>query len=83
MDYKNFKTAIYCVIFTLENIENWDDFNDKYGFLDQYIHLDKVYLETYRWDRLLSEDKLIAAKKFFQEKGIKTIVFHFVQKNII
>ncbi|MBO4847308.1 MAG: hypothetical protein J5525_13565 [Lachnospiraceae bacterium] len=69
MHYKNFKTVVY--------IPAWIAFNmtpqkleSDYEFIEKYIGLDKVYLETHRDDIDVDRDKIMMIKNFLEDKGV-------------
>ncbi len=68
--YKNFKTVVYIPAqiakeFTTEKLK-YD-----YDFLEKYIGLDKVYLESHRHDCDVDKDQLLMIKSFLEEKGVE------------
>ncbi|MBQ9332710.1 MAG: hypothetical protein IJS12_00055 [Lachnospiraceae bacterium] len=68
--YKNFKTVVYipaqvAAQFTPESLDK------DYAFLEKYIGLDKVYLETHRSNCDVDEDQLLMAKNFLESKGVE------------
>ncbi|HNX60137.1 MAG TPA: permease, partial [Spirochaetota bacterium] len=69
MKYKNFTTAMYCTVHDVENTD-WENFGEKFSFIEKWLNVDKVYLESYRSERFVSEAKMRAAKDFFTKKGI-------------
>jgi hypothetical protein len=71
MGYQNFKTAIYVTVRDIEWIAVDPEFEGKFAFLEKHLHLDKVYLETYRGEHLIEKKTLLKVKKFFTNKGIK------------
>ena len=68
--YKNFKTVIYIPAgiaksFTMEKLER------DYDFLEKYIGLDKVYLETHRGDCDVEPEQIHRVKAFLEDKGVE------------
>jgi len=45
--FKNFKTCVYCTAQTLASLDETTLARD-YAYLEKYVGIDKVYLETYR-----------------------------------
>lgn len=71
MGYRNFKTAIYVTVWDMEWITEHPEFEEQFAFLEKHLHLDKVYLETYRGQRLIEREKILKIKEIFTNKGIK------------
>lgn len=72
MSYKNFKLAIYCPVWNLNNITDFESLDKDIRFLEKHLNIDKVYLETFRSMEIIEKDKLIKIKEFFNKRGIKT-----------
>ncbi len=69
MHYRNFKTVVYIpawIAFTM----TYEKLKSSYEFLEKYIGLDKVYLETHRDDIDVDKDKIMMIKDFLEEKGV-------------
>jgi hypothetical protein len=67
--YKNFETVVYIpswvgISLTREQLEK------DYDFLEKYIGLDKVYLESHRGACDLDREQLIMIKSFLESKGV-------------
>ena len=71
MGYQNFKTAIYVTVRDIQWIAGHPEFEEELAFLEKHIHLDKVYLETYRGQHLIERENILKVKEFFINKGIK------------
>ncbi len=69
--YENFKVAIYCPVGIVEKMSEGDYLEKSFEFIGKNFHADKVYLETHRHGDLISENKLLKVKRFFESKGIK------------
>lgn len=68
--FKNFKTVVYipaavAADFTKEKLSR------DYDFIEKYIGLDKVYLETHRTDCDVEETQIRMIKAFLEEKGVE------------
>ncbi len=68
--YGNFKTVVYIPAhvanaFTREKLEN------DHAFLEKYIGLDKVYLETHRGRDDVNKEQLLMIKGFLEDKGVE------------
>ena len=69
MHYKNFKTVVYIpawIAFTMTPKKLESD----YEFIEKYIGLDKVYLETHRDDIDVDRDKIMMIKSFLEDRGV-------------
>ena len=67
--YRNFNTVVYIPAqiaeqFTAQKLES------DYEFLEKYIGLDKVYLESHRGDCDVSNEQLLMIKSFLEQKGV-------------
>jgi len=69
MHYKNFKTAVYLPTWVSVSLTK-EKLNNDYEFIEKYIGLDKVYLETHR-EQDVSKDQLLMIKNFLEEKGVE------------
>ncbi len=68
--FDHFKTVVYIPAqvaagFTAEKL------NNDYAFLEKYIGLDKVYLETHRSECDVEAGQINMIKSFFEEKGVE------------
>lgn len=72
MGYNNFKTAIYVTVGDMENIAANPEFEKEFAFIEKHLHLNKVYLETYRGQHLVAKEKVLKVKELFAKKGIQT-----------
>ncbi len=68
--YRNFKTVVYIPAWVSLGITT-DGLKAGYDFIEKYIGLDKVYLETHRGDIDIAEDKLMMIKGFLEDKGVE------------
>ena len=68
--YKNFKTVVYIPAGVARAL-NEDRISRDYAFLEKYIGLDKVYLETHRGDIDVDRDQILFVKNFLEEKGVE------------
>ena len=72
MPYKNFTTALYCPVHVLNSIGDLKSFDESFKFIEKHIDVNKVYLETHRSGEMISREKMLSIKKYFEKKGIKT-----------
>ena len=68
--FKNFKTVVYIPAQVAASFTT-DKLDHDYAFLEKYIGLDKVYLETHRGDCDVSEEQLLMVKKYLEDKGVE------------
>lgn len=67
--YKNFKTATYCVAQWADHITE-KELRTQADWLQKYVGIDKVYLETYR-DVFARKEQLLMIKRVLEEYGIE------------
>ncbi|MCQ2531337.1 MAG: hypothetical protein MJ093_01360 [Saccharofermentans sp.] len=67
--YKNFKTVVYIPEGIARELAA-DKLASDYEFIEKYIGLDKVYLETYR-GTIVSESQLNMIKSFLESKSVE------------
>ena len=72
MGYSNFNVAVYCPVGNLNAISDLDKFEKDFRFFEKHVHIDKVYLETYRSNEFIDREKIQKFKEFLNSKGIKT-----------
>ena len=70
MHYKNFKTAVYIPAYESDQL-TIEKLKSDHDFIEKYMGLDKVYLETQRSDIDVDREKLLMIKGFFEEKGVE------------
>lgn len=69
MYYKNFKTVTYCVAAWVNRVTE-EQLRKDADFLQKYVKIDKIYLETYR-DEFASREKIEMIKRVMKEYGIE------------
>jgi hypothetical protein len=69
--YQNFKVAIYCRAQEVNQMGDANWLASRWDEVSMQVKVDKVYLETHRDVVLVDENTVIAAKKFFRDKGIE------------
>lgn len=67
--YKNFKTVTYCVAQWADHITE-KELRTQADWLQKYVGIDKVYLETYR-DVFARKEQLLMIKRVLEEYGIE------------
>jgi hypothetical protein len=69
---RNFKVAIYvCVSDLHKAVADPAWLENSFQLLSRYIHIDKVYFETYRNEKWVDKDIILFSKNFFESKGVK------------
>jgi hypothetical protein len=66
-----FSVATYLFAGGIENM-SLEDIKAGIGFFEKYCPLDKVYIEPYRSNVHVSDEKIRAVKALFEERGIET-----------
>lgn len=69
-NYKNFKVAVYARAYEVQKMDSLPWLEPIWNEISQQVHVDKIYLETHRDLLLVNEKTLLAAKKFFEKRGI-------------
>lgn len=69
MFYKNFKTVTYCVAGWVNKVTE-DELRKDADFLQKYVKIDKIYLETYR-DVFATREKIDMVKRVMKDYGIE------------
>lgn len=67
--YKNFKTVVYCVAMWADKVKE-EELRKQADWLQKYIGVDKVYLETFR-GKFARKEQLLMIKKVLEEYGIE------------
>ena len=68
--FKNFKTVVYIPAGVAAAL-NDERLERDYAFLEKYIGLDKVYLETHRGDIDVDREQILKIKKYLESKGVE------------
>ena len=69
MFYKNFKTVTYCVAGWVNHVTE-EQLRKDADFLQKYVKIDKIYLETYR-DEFASRDQIEMVQRVMKDYGIE------------
>ncbi len=69
--YKNFKVAVYARVYEVRKMDSLQWLEPVWNEICQQVHVDKIYLETYRDQILVDEKTIESAKKFFEALGVK------------
>ena len=70
MHYRNFKTVVYLPAWIAKNMTS-ERLASDYEFLEKYIGLDKIYLETHRDDIDIDKEQILMIKNFLESKGVE------------
>ncbi|MBO4407431.1 MAG: hypothetical protein J5849_06990 [Clostridia bacterium] len=70
MKYQNFQLASYVYAYYLDRATP-EKIREDLAFFQKYVKLTKVYLETHRALVDVPEEKMLAAKKIFEDAGIE------------
>ncbi len=71
--YENFDVAVYSRAYETRQMGDIDRLEQQWAEITKQVHIDKIYLETYRdAGNIVDDETLNIAKKFFADRGIKT-----------
>jgi len=70
--YDNFEVAVYARAYEVREMADPAWLTPRWEEITRQVHVDKVYLETHRDLILVGADTVVAAKRFFEERGIRT-----------
>ncbi|HDQ44452.1 MAG TPA: hypothetical protein ENN17_02985 [bacterium] len=70
--YRNFDAAIYCRVYEVQKMQDPEWLHARFEVMRRWIRVDKVYLETHRDWVVVDEQTLIQAKRYFEDRGIRT-----------
>ena len=68
--FKHFKTGIYCTAQTLSRLDE-ERLEKEWEYLEKYVGIDKVYLETYRGDTTVDREHMQIFIDFFRGHGVE------------
>lgn len=72
MSYNNFNVAVYCPVANVNQITDFEEFDQKFKLLYDNVKIGRVYLECYRGMEWCSKEHLLKVKEYFENKGIAT-----------
>lgn len=72
MSYRNFNVSVYCPVGNVNQITDFEEFEQKFKLLSDNVKIGRVYLECYRGMEWCSKEQLIKVKEYFESKGIAT-----------
>ena len=70
MHYRNFDTVVY-IPAQVASMLTVEKLGSDYAFIEKYIGLDKVYLETFRDGHEVDKEQILMIKKFLEDEGVK------------
>ncbi|HTY48589.1 MAG TPA: hypothetical protein VMB48_02730 [Steroidobacteraceae bacterium] len=70
--YTGFKVAIYARAQEVQHMKDTQWLASRFDFMQKYLHVDKVYIETHRDHLLVDGDTIEKAKAFFAARGVQT-----------
>ncbi len=71
--YENFEVSVYCRAYETRQMGDPSWIEPRWDEIARQVHVDKVYLETYRdQGNLVDAETLAKAKQFFADRGIRT-----------
>jgi hypothetical protein len=70
--YRSFKTAVYCTAHDVNRMADSGWLEKSFNVLSKCFSFDKVYLETFRDNVLVSIDLMLKVKSFFKDRGVET-----------
>lgn len=70
MHYKQFKIVVYIPAWVASRFTK-EKLQSDYEFIEKYVGLDKVYLETHRGDVDVAKDQILMIKDFLESKGVE------------
>jgi hypothetical protein len=70
--YRNFELAIYCRVDDVRRMAEGDWLSRHFDLLQKQLRVSKVYLETHRSRVMNDRETMLKAKRFFEERGVKT-----------
>jgi len=70
--YRNFKVAVYIRSYEVRQMKDPAWLEARWNVIDRELHVDKVYIETFRDDVIPDEQTLESVKAFFAKHGVAT-----------
>jgi len=70
--YENFEVAVYSRAQDTQQMEDLNWLEPIWNEISRQVHVDKIYLETHRDMFLVDEETIAKAKKFFEDRGVRT-----------
>ncbi|MDR0543487.1 MAG: hypothetical protein LBH19_14925 [Dysgonamonadaceae bacterium] len=70
-NYDGFKVSVYVKAYTTFQMQDLHWLDSTWNVISNQIKVDKIYLETHRDLKIVPEETLEQAKKFFRDKGLE------------
>jgi len=70
--YQNFDVSVYCRAQEVAQMKDLEWLRQAFEVISSGVKVNKVYLETHRDWFVAEEETVLAAKRFFEERGIQT-----------
>jgi hypothetical protein len=70
--YEHFQAAIYARAYEVREMADADWLRTRFEVMEKHVKVSKVYLETHRDKILVDSETLQKAKRFFEDRGIRT-----------
>jgi hypothetical protein len=70
--YEHFAAAIYARAYEVRDMGDVEKLRARFDVMQKHVKVSKVYLETHRDKILVEGETLEKAKKFFEERGVRT-----------
>jgi hypothetical protein len=70
--YSSFSAAIYARAHEVRQMGDLDRLRTRFAVMEKQVRVSKIYLETHRDEILVDGETLEKAKRFFEERGIRT-----------
>ncbi|MCR5250398.1 MAG: hypothetical protein K6E50_07315 [Lachnospiraceae bacterium] len=68
--FRNFKTVVYIPAWTAMGLTK-EKLDYDFAYLEKYIGLDKVYLETHRDEKDVDREQILMIRDFLEQKGVE------------
>lgn len=70
-NYRNFKVAVYARAYEVSDMADLKKLEVTWNDITRQLKVDKIYLETHRDKIIVDEKTLVAAKAFFESRGVE------------
>jgi hypothetical protein len=70
--YEHFQAAIYARAYEVREMADAEWLRSRFDVMEKHVKVSKVYLETHRDKILVESQTLEKAKRFFEDRGIRT-----------
>lgn len=70
-NYRSFKLSVYARAYEVEKMSDPEYLESTWKTISSQVKIDRIYLETHRDTRIVPQETLDAAKKFFRSHGVE------------